>query len=148
MNISYTPENYDTIVELMIEMYEETAEENKPPYTMDVEHLRKSLPILYDTVPEFILHFTQNGFILGFVIRHPLWPTMVIASEEAFYVRKSARGGRLGYKLLTQFENTAKERGANFVTVTNSSGINSEAVHRFYKHFGYSPKGGIFGKEL
>jgi N-acetylglutamate synthase-like GNAT family acetyltransferase len=85
-----------------------------------------------------------EGAILGFVTPHPYNPDYVIATESMWWVREDKRGSSLGYRLLKEFEQYAKEIGANYVVLSlmGTSTVSS------LKKSGYSQIESSFIKEV
>jgi len=93
----------------------------------------------------FDKHDQLVGFMAGEIIED-LWVDMKIATDHAFYIRPSARGGRGAVAMIRGFEEWAWERGADVVRPVVYAGVNNDRAGQLLLRMGYEDAGGIYKK--
>lgn len=93
----------------------------------------------------FDKHDQLVGFMAGEIIED-LWVDMKTATDHAFYVKPSARGGRGAVALIRGFEEWAFEQGADAVRLVVYAGVNNERAGQLLQRMGYEDAGGIYKK--
>lgn len=68
------------------------------------------------------------------------------ATELAWFVSKEARGSSVAIRLVKHFEEWAKENGADYVTMSDITGINT--LSEMYTRMGYTVSETAYMKEL
>lgn len=80
------------------------------------------------------------GGFLGMVGNH-YFGKMKYSYDLALYVAPEFRRGRLGIVLLKEYIKQAKERGAQEITIGNSTGIEHERIGKLYESLGFTMYG-------
>lgn len=94
----------------------------------------------------FDKHDQLVGFMAGEIIQD-LWVDVRVATDHAFYIRPSARGGRGAVSLIRGFEEWAVEAGADVVRLVVYAGVNNDAAGRLLTRMGYADAGGVYKKD-
>lgn len=89
----------------------------------------------------------HTGFICG-ALEPAVWFQAVYAVQNLLWVHPDYRGTRRAWRLVTAFEEWARERGATRIINGVSSGLMEERTSGFYAKLGYLPMGPTFYKEL
>lgn len=89
-----------------------------------------------------------KGFIVGFIAPSFLEPSKIQCSELAWYVEPEHRGSSVAIKLMKKYENFAKEKGCNYVTMVCLDNLNPDKVGDIYHKLGYNTLEHHFRKEL
>lgn len=85
------------------------------------------------------------GYLVTITLPHNHHADKLVCNEDAFFVSKDYRKGRVGINLMKMSEKSAKERGASFISMTCAE---NNDLSKFYKRFGYKPFGMVFYKEI
>lgn len=90
------------------------------------------------SLPNFICICEENkGIIIGLVYPTFWNPDRLVAQELGFWVEPEYRGSGLSLDLMNQFEDKAKELGAEEITMIALEASNPKAVGRLYEKLGY-----------
>jgi GNAT superfamily N-acetyltransferase len=93
------------------------------------------------------IHVAPNGSIDGGMAGYigEFWfCTEKIASDYALFVRPNHRGSFTAVRLIQDFIEWAKERGAQEVSLAQSTGVMVEQTSRLYLGMGFAYVGGIY----
>ena len=85
------------------------------------------------------------GGLIGVVEEHWFGHSKM-AYDIAFFILPEYRHGRWGIKLIQAFVESAKEKGADEVQLTNTSGVMSERVEKLIEYCDFTRVGGMFYK--
>lgn len=88
------------------------------------------------------------GIISGNVAKSIFDEDQIIAQESMWYVNEENRKGKVGFKLLKEFEKQVKYLGASIVSMINLSAVNDDRMSRYYKRIGYNKVETHYLKEL
>lgn len=100
-----------------------------------------------------IPYLIENGIVLvkedyaviiGMISTHPFNPEIKLASEYMWWVREDKRSSSIGYRLLLEFENMARSKSVNMITL---SLMPNSKVHSLSK-LGYVLNEFAFTKEI
>ena len=86
------------------------------------------------------------GLYAGYITPY-YFSNELVANDIAWFVVKERRGTSLGLRLLTAFENWAKDQGASEIRVGYSTDINPTAFDSLMLKRGYSRVGGNYRLE-
>lgn len=104
---------------------------------------------LYDAGMCFAVGAFEGGDVVGYctvtVIPHPHNPAVVVASNDALYVRPDHRRGLLAGRLIVTAEREARARGAHRFTWHTRAGTDLAQV---MQRHGYAPVDVVVMKEL
>ncbi len=89
----------------------------------------------------------DKGFMIG-AIFNPWYSKQLQAVEQLLYVHPAHRGGMLAVRLIKAFEALARDRGAAWIDVGATSGMEEERTRDLYVRLGYEPKGQSLRKKL
>lgn len=87
------------------------------------------------------------GGILGIISEHYFGKDLM-AVDEALFVTKGKRGGSAAFKLIRGFAEIAALRGARRIMLGTTTGVEAEAVGRFYEKLGFERIGGLYNTFL
>lgn len=93
----------------------------------------------------------EDGKVIGYFlggVTYEWFSDELIAFDYSVYVVPEKRNGRVAIKLFKAFENWATEKGAEYLHVGLSTGINVEGNSRFYCSLGFKENGVLFEKRL
>jgi GNAT superfamily N-acetyltransferase len=94
----------------------------------------------------------QDGEIAGmlFGIVSGLWfaPRTLWASELAWWVEPAARGGTAGIRLVTAFQDWAREQGAKVVAMSSLHLDHDNRVSNVLQRMGFSPSEHTYIKRI
>ena len=81
------------------------------------------------------------GIIMGYLYDHPLF-NVKVSDDFLLYVKKEHRNGFIASKLIKMYECWAKENGANYIFINQSTGVgNVEKVKCLYEKMGFNLMG-------
>lgn len=130
-------------------LVKEFLKESKYPFSLSVRKLSEN----YDQVinhPDFsILLSVVDSEVVGFLVAGvtaPLFSDDLVSSELAWFVSKDHRGSRESLKLLSSYEEWAKEKGCKFVTMVDINTL--ENLEDFYSKKGYTLTEKTYVKEI
>lgn len=89
-----------------------------------------------------------TGFIIGMIFRCPFNQMVKMASELAWWVKPEFRQSSAGIKLLKALQDSAKENGAESLTMICLETINPDQVQGIYERMGYSQTERAFLRKL
>jgi L-amino acid N-acyltransferase YncA len=107
------------------------------------EVIRQSGSVLYV--------FERNGMVQGGIvasIAEEFYNHDLIGFEHAHFVHPAFRHGFIALRLMTAFQEWAKELGAVEIRAGITTGNNVEGTSAFYKAFGMVPTGPQFTKRI
>jgi hypothetical protein len=143
-----TGDDLDETVHLAKTMHAESRF-SKAPMNEDV--VRGRLGNLFDHPDCYSRVATHEGEIcaamLGAISPH-LFLDVSIATESHLYAPPSKRGSFAAKKLVFDFEEWAKGRGAAYSLCELSAGINDDRAVQLFSRFGYEPSGSLVIKEF
>lgn len=87
------------------------------------------------------------GGFLGSLVR-TFFGSALIARDHGWWVKRSRRGTGAAVILLADFERWAREKGASWCVIGQSSAIDMEKTVKLYSHCGYTITGFNTVKEL
>ncbi|WP_137972002.1 GNAT family N-acetyltransferase [Pseudomonas sp. F(2018)] len=93
----------------------------------------------------------RDGVVIGALlggITEQWFSTDLLAFEYAFFIEPSARHGIISMRLVNALTTWAELRGAKYLQIGVTTGINVEGTSRFYRANGFSDAGRFFEKEL
>jgi hypothetical protein len=102
-------------------------------------------------ITQELLDGFRNGELLGFLFGsiEEYWFTKERgANMIVWYVAKEARGSTMAIKLLLAFRGWAQNRQATELTLSITSGLNTEKTGRFLRRMGFRPCGENFYQPL
>ena len=82
-----------------------------------------------------------NGCIVGFMIGFvgaPWYSKRVEAMEQLLYVDPAVRGGTTAVRLIKEFEQLCKAKGAGVINVGASTGVHEDRTVKLYERMGYT----------
>lgn len=140
------PEDLGSILELCWEMHSET---DYSKFELD-----------RDCAAGFVCRMMESGYagiavdggevvgvLLGGVM--PFWfSSQLQGCEVLFYVRRSARGGFVGKRMVEGFKAWCELRGAVRTVLAISSGGDIDRKGRFLERIGFEPIGGLYAKDM
>lgn len=85
------------------------------------------------------------GYSASFIMPHPHYSDLVVASNDVLFVHSDYRKGRLGLRLIQETERIAKDRGAELVTWHAKQ---STALEQLMPRLGYGVQDIIFSKVI
>lgn len=99
----------------------------------------------------FILIAEENGEAVGslgaLLYDHPNNSDVRVAQEMFWWMEEAFRGSD-SVKLITAFEDLAREWGATVVSMSAINGMRERAIGRIYERWGYRPQEVNYVKEL
>ena len=78
------------------------------------------------------------GYILGTLEHSIMDEKQIIGVERIWVLEKKHRKGRVGLKLLKEFERICKYKGATHIMVGIIISINQKSMRKVYERFGYT----------
>ena len=92
----------------------------------------------------------ENEIIGGFVgrIGGDWFNNIKIAFDDVLYVKPEFRKSRAAYMLIQAFIRWAQLMGASRIQCGTTTGVESDACIRLYKHFGFTEYGTVLDLEL
>jgi len=108
------------------------------PFKVDMKLTYDNALLILEN-PDFFLHVVEDeeelvGFLVG-ALNKTLFSTEVIATELGWYLKPEYRDGRTALKLLKNYEEWAKEQGADFVTMVDIDTV--QDLSALYQRRGY-----------
>lgn len=135
---------------LMVDMAKTFFQEGKLPGKFDREIFLNSWTHLLKSGLCRILGLRVHGVVVGafgFTIMADLNTTLVNAQELFWFVSPEHRRGRLAFRLLEAYEETARRLGAHSVMIAHLESTNQD-LGRFYERRGYSKVETNYRKDL
>ena len=130
-------------------LFKQFHKESQLPYSWDAKKTQevflKTLPM--KEVETFVAEV--DGEIAGYLVgqvTEPLFSSQKVASEIAWFVSKDYRHTKAGFKLMSFYENWAKEQGAKFIGMAYLENIAD--LGKVYKRMGYTKAETHYMKEL
>lgn len=78
----------------------------------------------------------------------PLAGNNIIATDYMLFVIKKYQGKNIAARFIKYYEKWAKNKGANIIELSVSSGVKQEKVLSMYSYFGYKPQSVTYYKEI
>ena len=106
----------------------------------------------YEELSKNPLIFTKTiigkGFIVGMIAPSFLHPDRLQCSELAWYVETEYRGTSVALRLMKMYEQHAKDRGCDKITMVCLESLNPLSTGNIYKKLGYNKLETHFIKEV
>lgn len=77
------------------------------------------------------------GCIGGLVAASMFDEGQLVGQETMWFVDREFRNGKVGIKLIEEFEKECKNRGANLIVMVHMGNLNAEILDKVYKHRNY-----------
>lgn len=143
-----TVEDINTCLELATEMHQESRFSK---FSLNLNKLSLFMDYLIKDDSGIVLVAIKDdeivGGFMGLTVEH--WFGNSLASyDTALFVKKSERGGSLGYLLIKEYIRIAKEMGVEEICIGNSTGVDFEKVEKLYMTCGFSRVGGTFRMDV
>lgn len=134
-------DDIDELVALGFRMKQESPRYRDKGYSgMKVRELLQALL----ASPDGIVLVATDGGIIGMVwamVTTEFFSLDRKAVEFVVYVAPEHRGGTTGVRLVRAFEDAAAIRGAQYIVLGISTGINADRTERLYERMGYEVAG-------
>lgn len=132
-------EDIDRMLEITKEFREEGLEKYSPLIYDDVT-LRETAMFLVNFGIALVAEVKGKiaGYICGTLERSVMDKNQLIGAERIWCVAKEYRQGRLGLKLLSEFERICKFKGANIILVGIIVSINHKSMQKLYERLGFT----------
>jgi len=127
----------DDLIVLIKGFFEESV--NDYGFRINDETIRKTA-ILYITKLVVIVAEDAGsiaGFVAGVISPSIFDESQMIGQESVWYVGMNYRHGTIGLKLIKEFENECKSRGAELVVVGLMGNLNTDILDKYYKKRNY-----------
>jgi len=132
----WTPELYVELLSLFEDHIEETASTLGP---LDV-HLELYFLMEEQGTLHTIVARDDEGKVIGYmtctISVHPHHQTVLLGTQDAFFVHKDHRNSSVGTKIIKKAEKVLIERGAQHLTMFYSE---SKDLKKYYERLGYKP---------
>ena len=127
------------ILEILKEIREEGLEKYSP-LTFDDVTSEETVAFLITSGVALVAEKEAEviGCILGTLERSIMDKNQIIGIERIWALKKKHRKGRIGLKLLKEFERICKYKGATHIMVGVIISINQKSMRRIYERFGYT----------
>lgn len=133
-----TNDDLDTLVHLGERMHNESPSWSRLTYSR--QKVREGLRNLIADTDGFVSVAIEKGEIIGALAGacEPPWTsTDLVVSEYALFIAPEARGGRYAAQLTLKLLGWASVKGAKFVRVGTSTGVDTERTVAFYERLGF-----------
>ena len=132
-------EDIDRLLEITKEFREEGLEKYSPLVYDDIT-LRETAIFLIKSGISLVAEIKGKiaGYILGTLEHSVMDKNQIIGCERIWCVSKEYRKGRLGLKLLNEFERICKFKGANVILIGIIVSINHKSMQKLYERLGFT----------
>ena len=117
--------------------------------TFDNEKVEQNIASFVESEFSEIFVLEENGVIIGMlacIISEFLFSHKRVANELAWYVDKEHRGGTKALRLIKTYEDWAKSKGANIISMSDLSQL--QELGGLYKRLGYHLSESSYSKEI
>ena len=118
-------------------------------FTFDKEYIEKNIKKIMESGAVFLAEKNDvviGGFMGGIT---SLWHSPdKVGFDYTFFIQKEHRQGIIALKLIYAFEHWCKAKGAKFIQLGITTGINTEGTAQFYESLGYHVQGPLYQKRF
>ena len=135
LTVEHTQDIVECLRELRVESPEYNYVDDDPEFVFSNLHALISADHMVGVVA--YVNGCIVGFMIGFV-SNPWYSKRVEAMEQLLYVDPAVRGGTTAVRLIKEFEEVCRQRGAVVLSAGASTGIHEDRTVKLYERMGYT----------